>query len=178
MKIVKLDDLKKISKNDIIVYPTDTIYGIGCYALNFELVNKLRKLKHKDNKPFSVIVDKAWIKKNCIINDLVKDYINKLPGKYTFILELNNKDAIASNVNNNSYFIGVRIPDHSIIKYLPIPFITTSVNISGTPYISNIANLPEEIKDNVDLIVDVGYLDNKPSTVIDLTSKKAIILRK
>ncbi len=178
MKIVKFSDVKKISKDKLVVYPTDTIYGLGCYALNNKLVDKIRTLKKRDKKPFSVIVNKEWIKKNCVINSLVEEYLKKLPGKYTLILELKNKGSISENVNNDSYFIGVRIPDHSIIKYLPIPFITTSVNISGKPHINNIKDITSNIKNKVDLIIDAGNLDSKPSTVIDLTKKEVVILRK
>jgi len=178
MKVIKLIDLKSISKTDIVVYPTDTIYGLGCYALNANLVSRLRALKQRDIKPFSIIVSKEWIRDNCVVNDFVEEYLRKLPGSYTIILELKNKDSIASNVNNGSFFVGVRIPDHPIVKFLPIPFITTSVNISGQPHINSIDDIPKDMKNKIDLIIDVGHLDNKPSTVVDLTKDKAVVLRK
>jgi len=165
-------------KDKIIIYPTDTIYGIGCYALNSELVKKIKEIKKRENKPFSIIVNKTWIRDNCEVNKLVEEYLRKLPGKYTFILELKNKNAVSKEVNNNGETIGVRIPKHEITKILPIPFVTTSVNLSGEKPITNIKDIPEEIRNRVDLIMDYGTLKNQASTVIDLTGDKAVVLRR
>ncbi len=165
-------------ENKIIIYPTDTIYGIGCYALNEELVKKIKEIKKRDNRPFSIIVNKKWIKENCITNELINKYLKKLPGKYTFILKLKNKNAICKEVNNNQETIGVRIPKHEITKKLPIPFVTTSVNLSGRPPIIDIKDIPEEIKNKVNLIINSGILNNSPSTIIDLTKDNPIVLRK
>ena len=165
-------------KNKVVIYPTDTIYGIGCYALDDNLVKKIKDIKNRDsNKPFSVIVNKKWIRNNCITNKLINSYIKKLPGKYTFILKLKNKKAISKEVNNNSDTIGVRIPNTIFTKRLPIPFVTTSVNISGEHPIINTSQINDKIRNNVDLIIKGGILNNKPSKVYDLTKDKPIRLR-
>ncbi len=165
-------------KNKVIIYPTDTIYGIGCYALNSKLVNRIKEIKKRDSKPFSVIVNKSWIRMNCIVPKYANSYLKLLPGKYTFILKLKNKESISKEVNNNQDTIGVRIPKHKITKRLPIPFITTSVNLAGEPPISSINQIPKQIKNKVDLIINYGTLNNRPSTVIDLTGDKPKILRR
>ena len=178
--------IKEISKNPFIlkdkifIYPTDTIYGIGCDAKNEELVNKIRKIKQRHETPFSVIApDKEWIKENCEISQNAKFYLNKLPGPYTLILKLKNKQAIANNVSFSST-IGVRIPAHPITKIiskLKIPIITTSVNLSGDKFMTSLDDLNQEIKSQIDAIIYEGPIKCKPSTVIDLSQDKEKILR-
>ena len=167
MKIIKLNELKiEDIKTKIIIYPTDTIYGIGCNALDEKLVNKIREIKKRDNKPFSVIAPgKKWILENFLVD---KMDLEKLPGRYTLILKMKRK-VIADNVSFGDK-LGIRIPKHKISEIIGkfgIPFITTSVNFSGENYIKEIKEIPEEILNKVDYVIDEGRLDNKPSTVIE-----------
>ena len=177
-KIVKLakvkenDIVKAIKQGKIIIYPTDTIYGIGCDALNTESVMKIRMIKNREaDKPFSVIApSKQWIIKNFEVNPA---YVEKLPGPFTFVLRTKKK-LVSNNVTADVNILGVRIPDHpftKIIQKAGIPFITTSVNQSGDQPISDIKKIPEKIAQQVDIIIDAGLLNNRPSTVIDLTGK-------
>ena len=90
-KKIILDELKKT----VFVYPTDTIYGLGCNATDEKAVDKLRKIKNTKH-PFSIIVpNKDWIYDNCTVNEEAEEWIRKLPGPYTLILRLKNKKAIA-----------------------------------------------------------------------------------
>ncbi|MEK6947714.1 MAG: Sua5/YciO/YrdC/YwlC family protein [Nanoarchaeota archaeon] len=151
---------------------------MGCYALDDNLVKKIKDIKKRDSsKPLSVIVDKKWIKDNCFTNKMINFYLKKLPGKYTLILRLKNKKAISKEVNNDSDTVGVRIPNKSFTKRLPIPFVTTSVNVSGEPPITDTSQISSDIRNKVDLIVEGGTLNNKPSKVYDLTKDKPIRLR-
>ncbi len=179
--IIKLKELnekeiiKKIKKGEIFIYPTDTIYGIGCDATNYKDVKRLRKLK-KSKKPFSIIVSKKWVIKNCFVDKKVEKYLKKLPGPYTFILKLKNKKAISREVNLNSNTIGIRIPKHIFTKIIfkaNIPFITTSCNISGEKYIRSVKEVPEKFKNNI--IIEDGLLKGKPSKIVDLTGKIKLI---
>lgn len=162
--------IEEIKKGKIFVYPTDTIYGIGCDATNRDSVEKIRELKNRDEKPFSIIVpSKKWILENCkVIN---KNYLDKLPGRYTLLFELKNKEIIAKKeIIGNSNLIGIRIPRHwftEILSEYDLTFITTSANISGENPIKEISQIPFEIKNNIDYIIDEGKLDNPPSTVIN-----------
>lgn len=184
MQIIKLNQvkerelIKKIKEGAVIIYPTDTVYGIGCDALNYIAVERIRKIKQRDEKPFSVIApNKEWIIKNFYVN---KHYIERLPGPFTFILRIKKSGIVASNVTNNKT-LGVRLPNHKLTTKLQkagIPFITTSVNISGKEPITSIEEIPNEILKNVDLVIDDGKLDNNPSIIIDLTEKLAKIIRK
>lgn len=173
--------IKEIKKGKIFIYPTDTIYGIGCDATRPKAIIKIRRIKNRETKPFSVIApSKEWIKENCEINKEINKWLNKLPGPYTFILKLKNKKAIAQRTNNNGETLGVRIPGNwfaNLIAEINIPFITTSANLSGESPITSLQDLKEEIKKSVDYFIDDGILNNPPSKVIDLTKEKEEILR-
>lgn len=173
----------EIIKGKIFIYPTDTIYGIGCNAQNSFAVKKIRFIKKREEKPFSIIApDKDWVITNAVVDSNTLLSLSKLPGAYTFILKLKNRLAIAkSETIGKMENIGIRIPNNwfaKIISKSQVPFVTTSVNISGEEHISEISELKEEIRDKVDYIIDDGKLDGKPSTIIDLTSGNEKVLRK
>ncbi len=182
MQILRLESLKKaeiareILKNKIFIYPTDTIYGIGCNALDEDAVQKIRDIKKTDH-PFSVIApSKDWIYKNCYAK---RSYIEKLPGPFTFILKMK-KRVVAKNVVLGKRSLGVRIPNHlftKIVQKAGVPFITTSVNETGKKPLIDVKKIPKKIKKKIDYVIDEGVIDNKPSTIIDLTKKVAKIIR-
>ncbi|MCA9460458.1 MAG: Sua5/YciO/YrdC/YwlC family protein, partial [Nanoarchaeota archaeon] len=88
--------LNEIKLGKIFIYPTDTIYGIGCSALVSKSISLIKKIKKRDEKAFSVIApSKKWINENCNVLDVHKKYLEKLPGKYTFIFELINEESIS-----------------------------------------------------------------------------------
>ncbi|MDP2908204.1 MAG: L-threonylcarbamoyladenylate synthase [Nanoarchaeota archaeon] len=182
-KIIKLEKIKEkeiikaIKQGKIIIYPTDTVYGIGCDALNSDSVLKIRMMKGRDaEKPFSVIApSKKWVCKNFEVNN---SYIQKLPGPFTFILKAK-KEKLVSNQVSDSNLIAVRIPDHpitGIIQKANTPFVTTSLNMSGEQTISDIKKIPNKMQKQADIIIDAGILISKPSTIIDLTGKIARII--
>lgn len=159
-------ELKRlILDGKILIYPTDTIYGIGCNAENKEAVEKIREIKKRDMKPFSVIApDFEWIKNNLLIDVNLSDY---LPGKYTIILKKKNSGLLSWVSNSDT--LGIRIPRNEFcdkIRKSGLPFITTSVNLSGEKPIIEINELREEIKSQVDIIIDSGKLDGKPSKLV------------
>jgi len=161
-------DLRKL-KNSVFIYPTDTIYGIGCDARKGKLVKRIRRIKERDKKPFSVIApSKKWILDNCKAD---RKLLKKLPGPYTLIFDLK-KEAVAKEVSSGS--LGVRIPRHwisSIVKKLGFPIVTTSVNITGKKPMNNLEDFK---KLKVDFILYEGVKKGKPSTVIDGRSKKIL----
>lgn len=170
--------IKSILRGDIIIFPTDTIYGIGCNALIDSSVKKIREIKERENKPFSVIApSKQWIMRNFKVPN--RNYINKLPGPFTFILDAKNKGIVSKGVNPFSNSLGVRIPNHKIanaVKKSKVPFVATSVNISGKPHITGVYQIPKRIAIKTDLILDQGLLKNGPSTIIDLRENVAKIV--
>lgn len=185
MKTVKLEDVlkNKETRNDIIeemrigsifVYPTDTIYGIGCNALIFESVRKIRKIKKTDH-PFSVIAPSGqWILNNLDVES--RKSLKVLPGPYTLIFR--KKEPFFLREVSSLPTLGVRIPAHPITKIvrdIGIPFVTTSANLSGKQAIRK-ASEAKKFK-GVNFIIDGGTLTNTPSIVIDLSGEEEEIIR-
>lgn len=156
----------KININQIFIYPTDTIYGIGCNAENEKLVSKIREIKNRDEKPFSVIAPSVeWILNNFeTFLDEVEKY---LPGKYTLILKKKNP-SFMNWVSENDR-IGVRIPDSDFTRELQRmgkPIVTTSVNVSGEPFATCIEEVNKKILEKVNKIYNYGKLSGTPSTLV------------
>ncbi|MFA7707985.1 MAG: L-threonylcarbamoyladenylate synthase [Candidatus Pacearchaeota archaeon] len=162
-----MDFVEDIKNGAIFIYPTDTIYGIGCDATNKGAVQLLRDLKYRDkNKPLSVIAPSiGWIKKNCIVeNKILQKY---LPGPYTLILKKKNPKFLKQVAPGDT--LGVRIPDSEFTKLVQkakIPFITTSVNFAGEPFATQISDIDKKILDSANIVIGVGKLDGRPSTLV------------
>jgi L-threonylcarbamoyladenylate synthase len=156
-----------IKEGNVFIYPTDTVYGLGCDATNETAVARIKEIKGRDaNKPLSIIApSKEWIYKHLEANkELVDKY---LPGKYTLILKKKNHSFLSHISPTDT--IGVRIPQHdftSLIQKANLPFVTTSVNLSGEKPASSLSEIKPEILDQVDVIVNAGKLDGTPSTII------------
>lgn len=159
-------------RHALFIYPTDTIYGIGCDATDEHLVKNVRRIKQREDLPFSVIApSKEWIRTYCVVDERSEEWLAKLPGPYTLILKLKKKGAIARSVNNGRETLGVRIPNHwsrEIVEELNIPIITTSVNRTGNANMIGLDDLDPAIEKSVDLILYDGKLDGRPSTIIRL----------
>jgi L-threonylcarbamoyladenylate synthase len=161
-----------ISKGRAFIYPTDTIYGIGCDATNTKAVKHVYHIKRRSNKPLSVIApSKKWILDNCVIGALEWKWLAKLPGKYTLILRLKNKKAVSRAVHLGDYTLGVRLPKHwfaSVVRAYGKPIVTTSVNISGKASMTSLSDLHKTIKEKVAFVVYEGVRKSRPSVLVDL----------
>lgn len=175
MKVYSKKDINKevieeISKGAVFIYPTDTIYGIGCDATNDRAVKRVRKMKGRAAKPFSVIAPSIdWIKENCSLTNNAKAWLLKLPGPYTLIINLKRK-AVCAQTNSGLKNLGIRIPDHwisDIAAKLGKPIVTTSVNLEGKPPATKLEQLE---KFEVDFIIYEGEKEGKPSTLVDTVS--------
>ena len=175
-----------LKNGGVIVYPTDTVYGLGCDALNAEAVNKIFKIKkRKNSNPFSVMVkDIEEIKKYAFLESKVKNIIAKIiPGPFTIILAGVKK--LPPIVTGSSSNIGIRIPNHPVTQKLSEnfenPIISTSVNIAGKEPLNDpfkIVDLFSQEKFKPDLILDFGKLkEAKPSTVINFSRRNPQIVR-
>ncbi len=180
------ETVKYLKEGKIIVYPTDTIYGLGCDALNEKAVKKIFEIKKRDaGKPLSVIVKNISKIKEIAFVDKEKEKIagNVFPGPYTLIFP--GPKNIPKLITGGKNSIGVRIPNHPLIKKLAEnfenPVITTSVNISGEDSLNDPFKIVEYFKRKntaPDLIFDCGKIKNaRPSIVVDLTQKSPQILR-
>lgn len=167
--------LVDIKAGKVFIYPTDTIYGLGCDATNAEAVKRIREIKKREEKPFLIIAPTfEWILENCFVNpEQEKIMRDKLPGPYSFFLKFKNKNVLAYKdiVPIDDGTIGVRLINHpfqKIVEQFGKPFVTTSVNITGQERATSLENIPEEIKQKVDRIIYEGVKDGAPSTRINL----------
>lgn len=173
--------IEVLSSGGIVLYPTDTIYGLAANAFDEKAVGKVYKVKNRDiTKPLSVCV--SSIEGLSLIADLRENYkilVEKhLPGPFTFIF-------YRSSNWNNSFFdrhkkIGIRIPNNKIAMELSqiFPITATSANISNEEVFSTPKKILKQLNHEIDFVIDVGPMKSHvPSTVIDLTGNDPIILR-
>lgn len=170
----------------IIIYPTDTVYGFGCDMYKNSAVERIAKIKGIDvkNHNFSLICrDLSQISSltTPIESNIFRILKRALPGPYTFILNANN--SVPKIVNRKKKHIGIRIPDNIIVeqisKSLEHPLLTTSVlhDDEIIEYRTDPDLIYERYKNLVDIVIDGGYGDNNPSTVIDCTSGFPEVIR-
>lgn len=197
MQIIKVD-LKKIKnkeinliagdfkKGKIIIYPTDTIYGFGCLATSKKAINKIYKIKkRKKGKPLLILVSSlAMLKKYCYISNKQEEFLKsvwkfKAPhthlckgGKSAVTVILKSKGFLPKELAGGGNSLAVRLPRNEflfkIIKKVGWPIVSTSANISGREYSGSVEKISKLFGDKVDLIIDGGKLNNKPSRIIDL----------
>ena len=178
--------LECLNDDGVIIFPTDTIYGIGCSINSSKAFERIAQIKgvRKEKANFSFIFhDLSMLSQftKPISNDLYKLMKRNLPGPFTFIVEANNN--IPKLFQSKKKTIGIRIPEQpiitNIVRELGSPIMTTS--ILDEDEISGFLTDPEEIydryKDRVDLILDGGYGDNQESTIVDCTDNEIVVLR-
>ncbi len=182
VKLKKFEFRDRIRNGDVFIHPTDTIYGIGCNANDSLAVARIRQLKNRFKSPFSVIApSKEWIHENCELSEEEKVWVEKLPGPYTLILKLKNKDCIANKTNLGLDTLGVRIPDHwfsELVGFAGVPVVTTSANRSGMDFMTRIENLEPEIKRTMDFMIYEGEKKGAPSTLINLTEDQEVVIKR
>jgi len=174
--------LAKVKRGAVFIYPTDTIYGLGCDATNGESIKKIRELKDRTKQPFSIIAPSIkWIYDNCEVEEHAKDWLEKLPGPYTLIFKLKNTSSLHSNVNKDGEkTIGVRIPNHWISEFvsdLGRPIITTSPNRKDQEPMTHPDDLEIDFRTDINFTIYDGTIRNTPSTVVKLTDSKHEFLR-
>lgn len=176
-----------LQEGGILIYPTETCYGIGVDATNPKAIEKLYQYKtRREGKPLSVAVaDKEMAQEYAEINDIAENlYENYLPGPLTVVSKGLHK--VAPGVESEFGTLGIRIPDYNlirdIVKAFGKPITATSANISYKPRPYSIErfikDLPAKHDELVDLIIDAGELPkNEPSTVVDTTMNNLNVMR-
>lgn len=169
----------------VIIYPTDTIYAIGCDINNFKAVQRVCQLKgiKPEKANFSMICrDLSNIATYAKVNNEVfKVMKHNLPGPFTFVLPATNK--LPNVLMNRRKTIGIRIPDNyivmSIVEELGNPLLTTSVKADDdvVEYITDPELIYERYEKLVDLVIDGGYGQNVASTVVDCSGDSIEIIR-
>lgn len=174
--------IKVLSKGGVILYPTDTVYGLGANIFDKKAVRRVFDIKQRSFlKPLSILVsDVKSIDLVAKVSLSQKESINAyLPGPYTFIL--NKRRIVPRVITSGTSYVGVRVPDNEMSCRLAsiFPITTTSANLSDDEVLSNPREILEQLDCEVDLVIDVGDLNvNHPSTIIDLTGFKPKIIRK
>ena len=188
MRILNFDEFKlekdfiidSIIDGAIFIYPTDTIYGIGCNAELSNSVKKIRQIKGRAANPFSVIAPSLeWIYKNCVVTKEGEEWLTRLPGPYTLIFKLKN-NCVAKEVNPGLKTLGIRMPNHwarKIVSEANVPIVTTSVNRSNEDYMTSLEDLDPAIKKGIDFMLYEGAKEGRPSKIIDLTETLKVIER-
>ena len=177
--------VKVLQKGGLIIYPTDTVYGLGCDITNTKAMERVAQLK-------GLKLDKANFSFICYDLSNLSDYVKQidtpaykilkkaLPGPYTFILPSSTN---LPKAFKNKKTVGIRIPDNNIIrelvKKLGNPIVSTSIYDEDDllEYTTDPELIYEKWGNKVDIVIDGGFGSNIPSTVIDLSEGEITVLR-
>ena len=196
MEILRLDTVNAalcasvasevLKKGGVVLYPTDTLYGLGVDAFSNAAVDKLYQIKGREgNKPIHAIVaDLAMAERYAFIDHNARALAKAfLPGPLTLILK--KKEGFDTGIGRGIGTIGIRIPLMDVCiemaRAFDGPITTTSANKSGAPHTPRVLDIEAQLYDtahNIDLVIDAGELPpRKPSTIVDLSSVEPVILR-
>jgi tRNA threonylcarbamoyl adenosine modification protein (Sua5/YciO/YrdC/YwlC family) len=177
--------VKVLKDGGLVIYPTDTVYGLGCDITNSKALEKIAKIK-------GVKLEKANFSFICHDLSNLSDYVKQidtstfkllkraLPGPYTFILPGNN--SLPKEFKKKTT-VGIRVPDNSIaleiVRQLGNPIVSTSIRDEDEviEYTTDPELIFEKWQNLVDLVIDGGYGDNIGSTIIDLSGDEPIVIR-
>lgn len=175
-----------LEKGGIIIYPTDTVYGLGCDINHSKAVEKICRLRGLDAK-------KAMLAMICkdisqisafttqIDNPIFRMLKKNLPGPFTFVLKA--ATSVPKMFKNRKKTIGVRVPNHhvpiAIVEALGRPILTTSLKSDDEilEYFTDPEDIYDDFKKIVDIVIDSGPGGNHPSTVVDCTDDKPVVIR-
>ena len=177
--------VKVLKEGGLVIYPTDTVYGLGCDITNTKALERIAKIK-------GVKLDKANFSFVCHDLSNISDYVRQidtatfkilkraLPGPYTFILPGNNN---LPKEFKKKTTVGIRVPNNAIaleiVKQLGNPIVSTSIHDDDDviEYTTDPELIFEKWQNLVDLVIDGGYGDNVGSTIIDLSGDEPVVLR-
>jgi tRNA threonylcarbamoyl adenosine modification protein (Sua5/YciO/YrdC/YwlC family) len=175
-----------LSDGGVIIYPTDTVYGLACDIYKsraFERIAQIKGIrKEKANFTF-VFTDLSQLSDftKPIPNDVFRLMRNSLPGAFTFILNANNN--VPKIFQSRKKTVGIRIPENNIaieiVRALGNPIMTTSIHDDDDiiEYTTDPEQIYEKYQNIVDIVVDGGFGDNEPSTIIDCTGDEPVVVR-
>ncbi len=173
---------KVIMKGGIVIYPTDTVYGLGGLPSNPKTTERICNIKGRTTKPLPLICsENVEAEKIVIFNEEARILSQHFwPGQLMLILQ--SKVQYPKWVTQNSKNLGVRVPDHNIARQLAHTsggvIVSTSANRTGGKPPRTVKEAIDQIGSEVDLILDAGILSqNKPSTIIDLSTRSVKLLR-
>ena len=169
-----------LENGEIIVYPTDTLYGFGVDATNTDAIHRLNRLKGRI-QPLSIVLESVeHMHDFAEFQGEIEDEVNNLfPGAYTVLLPAESNE-LSPFVQNGSPKIGVRIPDHffpvKLVKMLGKPIITTSINRHGNDPLNDVTQVEIDFP-NVDIFEDSSHTPSKGSTIVDFSTSPPKVIR-
>ena len=180
-----MEVVKTLQSGGLIIYPSDTIYALGCDINNLKAMQKLAKIKEVklEKAHFSIICNDLSHLSNftkSITTATFRILKNNIPGPFTFILEANRDLPLAYKGKKT---VGIRVPDHSIpqmiVEKLGNPIASTSIRDEDEiiEYSTDPELIAEKYEHLVDIVIDGGYGENVASTIVDLTNGEPEILR-
>ncbi|MFV9924077.1 MAG: L-threonylcarbamoyladenylate synthase [Anaplasma ovis] len=172
--------VEALRKEQIVCFPTDTLYALACNALSASAVRRLYEIKRRQyHKPIPILLNSlAMIRKFALLRDEDWNIIERLtPGPVTFVAPLQGTRSLPGEFFRST--VGVRVPDHTmaraILREFGGPVAATSANLSGTPGARRAAEIPQEIRDCVsELVEDDSAVGGMCSTVFDVQSRKIL----
>ena len=171
-----------LAKGELLAYPTDTCFGLGCDLLDRKAIDRLYVLKGRDRKkPLAFLVsDLAEVPQYAKVSNFAYRIMKRLtPGPFTFILEATR--AVPEIMQTRQQTIGIRMPDSAVAqglcRGLGRPIVTTTANSSEGEPLVDAKDIKDELGHGLSLILDGGIQQNEPSTVISLLGDQAEILR-
>jgi len=174
--------VETLKKGGVIIYPTDTVYGLGCDIFNREALERLMSIKHDAHSKLLSFVcsDLKDIAKYAKVSDYAyRTMKHLLPGAYTFVLPAAKE--VPKKLWTKRNTVGIRVPDHQVTltlaKELGNPLISTSVTNRAGEVLTNAEEIRAIFNSQVDLMLSSGNLNNIPSSVIDLSDEPPIIIR-
>lgn len=175
-----------LSNGGVIIYPTDTVYGLACDIFKPKAVERIAQIKgtKKEKANFTfVFTDLSQLSDftKPLSNEVFRLMRNSLPGPFTFILDANSN--VPKLFQSKKKTVGIRIPENNIaleiVKELGNPIMTTSIHDDDNiiEYTTDAEMIFDKYKNIVDIVVDGGPGDNRPSTIIDCTGDEPLIIR-
>ncbi len=173
-----------LASGGIIIYPTDTVYGLGCSIGSREAIEKIYLIKRmRPDKPFSFLCsDLTHISEYAhVSNAAFKTMKHLIPGPYTFILPAAKMQGLPKILVSRRKTVGIRVPDskvaHELIKAAGHPILSTSVTTEDGEMLNDPEQIADHFRNQVDMILDAGPLASEPSTVLDLTGEAPVVVR-
>lgn len=175
----------EILRNDgIIIYPTDTVYGIGCSIYSKIAIEQIYQIKNQNpSKPFSFVCsDLSHISEYAVVsNPAYRVMKHLIPGPFTFILPASRLKQLPKSLISKRKTVGIRVPNNkialAIVKELGHPILSASVTDDAGFVINNPEIIRQEFENRVDLIIDGGINISEPSTVLDFTEEPPVVVR-
>jgi tRNA threonylcarbamoyl adenosine modification protein (Sua5/YciO/YrdC/YwlC family) len=174
--------VEALKEGGIIVYPTDTVYGLGCDLFNKQGIEKIYEIKRRNKKePLSFIcADLKDISNYALVSNYAYKTMRRLlPGAYTFVLEASRM--VPKILLTKRRTVGIRVPDNkiclSLVNELGHPLINTSAKLEADEILSDPFEIERKFKHNVNLVIDGGILASDQSSVISLIDDVPQVLR-